>query len=157
MRDSYKRLCFLIASANFREEELLDFAATLKELSPSEFANEVSSARRTISASPGKDYADASEKDRKVNSSTGILEEKVIQLLVINARLSKSAAATALLNAIKNKYPEISLPNFRNTGFGEWIRKIARHISTSEILHFATTIRNQHVHDKNNDWILNRK
>ncbi|MCK9638143.1 MAG: hypothetical protein M0R41_17875 [Methylobacter tundripaludum] len=154
MKDSYKRLCFLIASAGFREEELSDFVAALKESAPSEFANDVSSARRIILASSRKSHGDAVAKDRKVGSPAETLEEKVVQLLVIDAGLSRGAAADALLNSIRNKYPDIFLPNFGKMGFGEWIRKIAQRLSPSEILHFASIIRDQHVHDINNDWRL---
>lgn len=38
--------------------------------------------------------------------------------------------------------------------FSDWIKKLGQHLSPSEVLHFASTIRNQHVHDKNSDWVL---
>ena len=55
------------------------------------------------------------------------------------------------------KYLKIQFNQNQHIGFNKWVEKISKEVNWSEILHVAHLIRNEIVHDENNNpWPLRK-
>lgn len=78
--------------------------------------------------------------------------KEIERLLFIEANLSKKEAMKLLA-----KYLKIQFNQNQHIGFNKWVEKISKQLSWSEILHVAHLIRNEKVHDENNNpWPLRK-
>jgi hypothetical protein len=84
---------------------------------------------------------------------------KVLQLLIDEARLTPLLAADALGQALSKSPGEPpELPPFRaKEGLRAWLRRVAAHIPSSELLHHASSIRNSAAHIGQPDWPLRKR
>lgn len=154
MSDSYSRICFLLASAGFREKELADFALTVKEAGISIFVEDVYSKRTLILSDGRTSKGEGDYRQLRFRPQDDTLETKVTQLLVHEAKMTKFEASEALRMELEEKGTLLELPSLGKRGFGEWLRVLARLVPPSEILHLCTRIRNRYVHQSDTDWSL---
>lgn len=159
MKNSYKKICYLLAASGIKEDEIFDFVLYLKKIGASEFANEVELARMNIlgpSRNMKQDYL-FSEKNESNFRPSDELENKLVKLLILDTGISKNVAAKLLVDKIHEYHPNISLANLGKRSFVDWLRTVQRELAPSELLHFATLIRNTFVHNTNTDWALKSK
>ena len=153
MSNIYRRICYLLASANFKEKELADFAAQIKEVGLAEFVDDVMK-RRSIIARDDRDVpkegGHIGSWDRAADDSVA---DKVIQLLVHEAGMTRSQASEELRVEIRNK-KLLTPPPLGRRGFRDWLEQLLRALPPSEILHLSTRIRNRRVHQADTDWSL---
>lgn len=154
MSESYIRICFLLAAAGYRENELAEFARAVVSAGSARFVDDVAERQAFIQQNKNRgskgDVATTKRVPRRLDDS---LAEKVTQLLVLEARMSKLEASEALrFELIKQgvKAP----PSLGKLSFSDWLDQLARVIPHSEILHLSTRIRNQFVHQSDTDWSL---
>ena len=152
MRAAYLKICRLLASSGFREQEIAEFAQAVTHTDPRALIEDVTQLRRLIGESlqgrildipSGTSYAPTSE-----------VEEKIERLLIHDAGLPRALAVERLTSALQSRFPNVIVPPEARKGFRSWIRKLTTIAPEKELLHIATSIRNQMVHDAPSDWRL---
>lgn len=153
MNTAYRKVCLLLSAASYRETELVEFAQSLCETDISQFVSDVMSARGIFFELAIKDRSEEAHRPRR-HQPTSATEEKVLRLLVSEARLSKAAAAELMRSEIERRHPGIPLRPLGRTSFVVWLKHVTNLLPSSEVLHLATVIRNERVHSDANDWNL---
>lgn len=155
MRMSYQRICALLAAADIDEREIWEFATAVSEVGPPEVARRVRDIRNMLMGDMRSYETDSQV--RKSASNPGLpseTAEKIAQLLLFEAGLSKLSAITLLTQKLQTLYPSKSIPQESRKGFTNWIQKLSTIVSEAELLHLATRVRNEFVHDRPADWHL---
>ena len=81
-------------------------------------------------------------------------ESKIARLLLEEAGLPKYVAVLRITQELKKLHPSELIPSESRKGFLSWIRKLSAITSESELLHIATRIRNEFIHEHPSDWQL---
>lgn len=156
MSNSYKKLCNLLAASNINEKEIYDFISTLQNANPHEVLDYISEVRKLLNTELNHyNYAYNSKNwynpdNFEMPSET---EKKIVHLLLEEADLPKTVAI-ALMTQELEKRLHFQVPSESRKGFSNWIRKLLSIIPESELLHIATLIRNNFVHEQSYDWKL---
>lgn len=147
-------MCALIAAAGTTKGELEEFVSYLRKIPQEQFISDVLNIKKAILENALVNRGDAPSKNSRLPNVGNNLEDKIHQLLNIEAGLTKTDASNLLHLEIIQKYPGLSLPKPGKQGFNVWLSQISKRITPSEILHLATSIRNQHVQSPGSDWRL---
>lgn len=153
MSESYTRICFLLASAGFRERELVDFVLALRENDTERFVEDILSKRSLMLSDNRESHAEGQQRQKQFRSVEDTLTLKVTQLLVDEAKMTKFEASEALRMELMKK-GAVAPPSLGKRSFADWLGLLSRTLPASEILHLATRIRNQYVHTGDTDWSL---
>jgi hypothetical protein len=90
-----------------------------------------------------EELSDTSESDQQRE----YLARQVTRLLQEEAHLNASDAAARLVESLASRYGGSELPAFRpKEGLISWLKKLAKQVPPSELLHHATKIRSTIVH-----------
>jgi hypothetical protein len=155
MRRSYQKICALLAAADFDEREIWEFVEAVHKAGPSEVARYVIHIRHMLMSEMKNGGSDWYIRKRPSNfEPSSETEEKIAHLLLEDAGLPKYVAITRLTQELKKRHPSEPIPSESRKGFTSWIRKLLAITSESELLHVATRIRNEFVHERPSDWHL---
>lgn len=83
-------------------------------------------------------------------------------MLIDEAGLTKRHAMELIRNSIEGRSDisgqsaDSKLPEFGRLSFVDWIDRVSRTVSQSELLHVATKLRNELVHTGTTDWPLKK-
>lgn len=146
----YQRVCALLAVAEVRMSDVLDFYRTMHKRGPEVVQQDMMRLQRTLSVNNER----GGEMVRIGSSASDEVAEKVQRLLFEEAHLSKTHAIELLSSEVRRRYPSVEIPSDPKKGFASWIRRLAGAVPESEVLHLATAIRNSRVHDLPQDWRL---
>lgn len=153
MNRIFDRICLLLAAAGYSEREMHEFVNVLMQMGPGAFARHVANARHMLSDMHLEQLEAASERVFIGHTATGTLS-KVERLLLDEANLPKMVAIELLTKELRRRYPNTSFPSESRKGFAAWIERLSAIIPDSELLHVATQIRNNYVHQAPSDWRL---
>lgn len=158
MKRGIERLCLLLASSDFSESDLRQLLPSLRQVPPTELIAVVKRLRLVASRDAARLKARESLSDTGVDdlpSSVSGLASRVDRLLRGEARLSSSHAIMLLLDAMsKDIGTEKNIrPRARET-LRQWVIRVSEFMPPSVILHYATALRNDIVHDTRSDWPL---
>jgi len=149
-RNSYVRICALLAAADFLQDDLAEFAHILRQKGARGVYQDIARLKADLNLTVGE----REEHSSSESPQTDELAEKVQRLLFDEARLTKLQAFEMLSTQIRTRHPGLDVPPDPKKGFSAWVRRLATFIPESELLHLATTIRNAFVHDRPQDWRL---
>jgi hypothetical protein len=147
-RSSYLRICALLAAADVRHTDLIEFGRVSARKGPDALYQDVLRMRAQLYGSIRED------RPREPHPVQDELAAKVERLLFSEAGLSKSQAVEKLASELRRRYPDVTIPPEAKKGFTAWVRKLAALVPESDLLHLATTLRNSFVHDRPHDWRL---
>lgn len=154
MSESYTRICFLLAAAGYRESELAEFARAVLGAGPARFIDDVAEKHMLIQQEMNRgSKGDVATMQKVPRHRDNSLAEKVTQLLVFEAKMTKLEASEALRFELM-KHGLKAPPSLGKRSFSDWLDQLARMLPQSEILHLSTRIRNQYVHQGDTDWSL---
>jgi len=151
MKSGYLRICQLLASSGFREQEIADFAHEVCQSTPAAFVDYVRHLRKFLSESTQDRDFDIPNNSRLLKSD---VETKIERLLIQEAGLPRAVAVEQLTTLLQSRFPNSKLPPEARKGFRVWIRKLTALIPEKELLHIATSLRNRMVHEAPSDWRL---
>jgi len=85
--------------------------------------------------------------------------EQVLHLLRNEAALAAAEAGTLLEDQLRRDQGLAhGLPKFNaKKGLKTWLKRVAKLVPPSELLHHATVVRNQAVHSPTTDWPLRKR
>lgn len=149
-RSSYQRICALLAAAEVRHSDIVEFSRTLLQRGPDGVYEDVLRIRAQFYLAPD-------ERGERAASGAPLndeLAEKVQRLLIDEAHLTKTQALDLLSLAVRRRYPAVEVAPDPKKGFAAWIRRLRTVVPESDLLHLATTIRNSLVHERPHDWRL---
>jgi len=152
MRGAYLRICRLLASSGFREQEIAEFAEAVFQTDPRALVDDVAQLRRITMDAPQGRGLDIPSSVALVPTSD--VEDKIERLLIRDTGWPRSIAIERLTAVLQSRFPTIIVPSEARKGFRAWIRKLSTVIPEKELLHIATNFRNQMVHDTPSDWRL---
>lgn len=147
------RVSVLLAAAGFTEREAREFANSVAEVGPNIFLEHFSYARDMLRSIHLEQLERRSGHTAAARTSSGTLS-KIERLLLEEANLPKRVAIDLLSKQVQKRYPSKQLPPESRKGFAAWIEKLSFIVSESELLHIATQIRNNFVHQVPSDWGL---
>jgi hypothetical protein len=161
-RRALARICVLLAGSGLGYAELFEALRELRYIPEDELVDLI---REIRTRSEGMTSSSAT---RRMNTSVpGTNRKTDLQAFLANiegllkgdARLGSSAAIDMLVSEI-NEHGERSRPlpkpKSKET-FRQWLSRVAEVIPPSDLLHFATRVRNSVVHDAPRDWPLRER
>jgi hypothetical protein len=152
MSTAYQKICQLLASCGFREHEIAEFAGMVSRANPRTLVEDVTRLRRFMSDSLHERALDVPS-DASL-APTSEVEDKIERLLIHEAGLPRALAVEKLSSAIRLRFPNLAIPPEGRKGFRAWIGRLALLVPEKELLHIATSVRNQSVHEAPSDWRL---
>ena len=156
MSNSYKKLCNLIAASNINEKEIYDFISMLQNVGPHEVLDHISEVRKLLNTDFNHYNFNYGSKNWYASHEFEMpseTEKKIVHLLLEEADLPKTVAINLMTQELEKRFP-FQVPSESRKGFSNWIRKLLSIIPESELLHIATLIRNNFVHEQSYDWKL---
>ncbi len=161
MRLSHEKICALLAASNFKEQDIFEFVSYLKNNQIYDSIDLIMDIRRSITNSVKSygftpDYPHSNENLRSYRDLEELseTENKIVHLLLEDAGISKNLAIELITDELKDRYGIDIIPHESRKGFTNWIRRLLKIVSESELLHIATKIRNNFVHNNPSDWKL---
>jgi hypothetical protein len=156
MSNGFKKICNLLAAADISEREVMDFITELERSHVHDIVTNISAIKKMLKSGV-MDFSTSLEYDQKpyhfqLHSDT---EKKIASLLLDEASLPKTMAVSLMTEELSKRY-HVHIPPESRKGFTNWIRKLQEFIPESELLHVATRIRNNFVHDQDYDWRLSK-
>jgi hypothetical protein len=154
------RIALLLAASGLTDRAIFDGLKELEALGAGASVRRIQKIRQKIASRGGnlliEEYGVSqtnSDKERETVVS------KVLQLLIDEARLTPPIAAERIREALSKGSRETpELPPFRpKDGLRAWLRRLADHIPSSELLHHASSIRNSAAHIAEPDWPLRNR
>ncbi|AHF86657.1 hypothetical protein RLEG3_13775 [Rhizobium leguminosarum bv. trifolii WSM1689] len=150
MTNSVGRILLLLASSNTSREDLRTFSRWLHNEHPDELARRVQGIRS---------YADRDaagpEKPVASQPQTSKLRDEVEELLVAKAGLRRVEAAALLREMmVQDGRIEPSFLPWNSGSFGQWLNKLAKASSQSDVLHFASRISRDRSSSNTSAWPL---
>jgi hypothetical protein len=153
MKDTYVRICRLLAASGYREKELLEFIEQAMVAGPDSFLATVGELRRLeIEHSTLRILFDRPTETFAPPPSDAA--RKIERLLINDARMPRAVAIDALTEEVRRNFPSTYIPSESRKGFSNWIRRLAEVVPEKDLLFLATAIRNRVVHDAPGDWRL---
>ena len=155
MARALEQVLLLLAASGFSERVLEEALRDLSRLGPYTVLDEVQHLRRyVVGAGTSVQYYRRSSGSRSSLSESDQVVSSVIESLTKEARLSASEVASRL-TAIANEKPGTEVPAFKaKDGLRSWLRRLAEQWGPSQLLHYATRVRNDAVHSPAVDWPL---
>lgn len=154
MKGGIERLVALLAASGYEERDLISMARAAHDVHPSRLVDMVSDSRKIMSrplGQTGSEAGDASGAGEERVRRDAV--DRVANLLIQEAKLSPSEAALRMAKALPKHGKEIAV--FRpKDGLRAWLTRISSRFSPSELLHYATRIRNESTHQTSSDWPL---
>lgn len=142
MKRSTQQLAVCLAASSITEHALVDAMHDLTHGGVTDFVDQVMRLRHMFRSD---EFLSQLELNLNYSPYSGIADE-ISRLLRVEARLSASDAARCLQQGIREISSE-KLPPFKpRTGFRQWVERILDQVPPSELLHVATRIRNERVH-----------
>lgn len=155
MNNPYGKLCAILAAADFSEKELHFILKKIKNENSSQLIIDVQNIARAINKENyrfGSFYDSPTFLPKQKNENS--IADKIVEILVFEAGLSRGTAASLLQVELQKKYPSYLFPSLGKMAFAEWINKVAKQASPSELLHFAHAIKNRFIGNDKTDWSL---
>lgn len=152
MRTTYLKVCRLLASSGFRDQEIAEFSRAVAQSEPRALVDDVMQIRRLMTGALDGRFFDVPSAPSDPLPSE--LEEKLERLLIHDTGLPRTLAIQQLTDVLQSRFPNLNVPPESRKGFRLWIRKLATLIPEKELLHVATSVRNRMVHDAPSDWRL---
>lgn len=154
MSNGYKKICNILAASNVSEREIYDFLSTIHNISEHEILDHIMDVRKMLAT----EFGNFNHSSKYWNNAPSFeipseTENKIVHLLLEEADLPKTLAVSLMTEELEKRFP-FSIPSESRKGFSNWIRKLLSTIPESELLHIATRIRNEYVHDQKYDWRL---
>lgn len=149
------RAALLLAASGLNDRALRDFVKFVIEAGPEASVAFIRSLRQRVPANLESFVLAGHLGDLERPAERVALE--VLRLLLHESGLSADQAAKLLTDSIRRTHSETTkLPPFRGKeGFAQWLKKLNKSVSASELLHHATRIRNDAVHSiSSSDWPL---
>jgi hypothetical protein len=157
MNPALEKLAILLAASGLSDKAIRESLKEVEYIGAETLVSMIQDIRHTLDArrwdlfsvdrNLGRDDALERERDQ--------IADQVIRLLLGEAHLSASVAAKRIGEALTDaqKYTQ-DIPPFKpKQGFRNWIRRLPDIVTPSELLHYATRIRNAEVHVPT-DWPL---
>jgi hypothetical protein len=153
MKNTYFRICRLLAASGYRESEIVEFIEHALSVGTTSVLSTVRELRRREADSSA--FLDLTDKptNRIIPSATDV-PSKIQRLLINDARMSRTAAIAALTEELRQQFPMLEIPSESRKGFTTWIRRLSETVPEKNLLFLATTIRNRIVHEAPSDWRL---
>jgi hypothetical protein len=154
------RIALLLAASGLTERAIFDGLKELEALGPSATIRRIKTIRQLMVGQARNLLVEEYSVDQPDSTKEReMVVSKVLQLLIDEARLTPSLAAERLRQALnKNPGETPELPPFRaKEGLRAWLRRLAAHIPSSELLHHASSIRNSAAHIGQPDWPLRKR
>lgn len=152
MSTAYQKICRLLASSGFREHEIAEFADMASRADPRVLVDDVTQLRRLMNDSLHRRALDIPSHASLLAMSD--VEHKIERLLLHDTGLPRALAVERLSSVLHSRFPNVVIPPESRKGFRAWIRRLATIVPERELLHIATNVRNQLVHDAPSDWRL---
>lgn len=152
MSTAYQKICRLLASSGFREYEIAEFARTAFNANPSGLVEDVAQLRRLMDDSLLGRAIDIAIHQNFIQTSE--VEDKIERLLIQDTGLPRALAVERFSSVLQSHFPEVVIPPESRKGFRSWIRRLTTIVPEKELLHLATRVRNQLVHEAPSDWRL---
>lgn len=152
MSTAYQKICRLLASSGFREHEIAEFAGMVFHENPRVLVEDVTQLRRLMNDSPYGRALDFPSHASLI--STSDVEDKIERLLIQDTGLPRALAVERLSSVLHSRFPGVVIPPESRKGFRAWIRRLTTIVPEKELLHIATNVRNQFVHEAPSDWRL---
>lgn len=163
MSRSYQKICALLAASNFNENEIFEFISNSQINGPYDAIRHIMDMRHLITNGLKNNDFGAVDRGSMRNyelpydfEEASETERKIVHLLLEDAGLPKIIAISLITQELEKKYGNIIIPHENRKGFANWVRRLLKFISESELLHIATKIRNEYVHDIPSDWRLSK-
>lgn len=149
MKSPFERLILVLAASQIPEDDVFDALKALEKMGASQVTKLVYSYRREIQ-SVGTHLLRGTE----FGAPYLQVVEDIYRLLISEANIPATDAGRLLYLSLSRNSK--SIPPFRaKEGFRRWLTQIAKKMPPSELLHHATKIRNQAVHNERaTDWPL---
>lgn len=153
MNYNFNQILLLLASSGFSEKDVHDFLNSAVKYGPNNCLREFSYARQKLRELRA-DQFEVGLESRHVSRLPSEALSKIERLLLDEAGLPKTAAVEFLTRELTRRYPNRPVPSESRKGFATWIEKLSHTFPESELLHIATKIRNEFVHQAPSDWRL---
>ena len=160
MKNSSLKICRLLASSGYSEQEIRDFVFELFDLGPNMAVEHIFNIWQESKTSPFNKVFDYSINNTNpftkniVANYENSTAQKIKRLLLIDAGLSIADASKLLTEELNKKFPNINIPTISKKSFYIWIEKLIFIVPEKDLLYIATSIRNRSVHDSPIDWKL---
>lgn len=161
MSDAVSRICLMLAASEIKQQDIRSFARWFDVVGPNGFASAIQHLRDSADRLEQR-YSSVSnsktETQSELPSKYQEIVSKVEQLLLVEAGLSKSAAASLMSQEFLKEERRQSVPESQRVAFGTWLKRLIDQTSPSETLHVATKLRNELLHNVGSrpDWSLKR-
>ncbi|MNQ68093.1 hypothetical protein D3C85_826380 [compost metagenome] len=155
MNKEFNRVCLLIAASGLDERTISEAFRAARAVGPAGVVDAIRHLRRSVINS-GEVRVAREEPALQPFDHLDAVVEQVIDLLQNDAGLSAADTAGLLLGVVKSdgRAPR-DFPEFRaKEGLRRWLRRLVRMVGPSQLLHYATRIRNDVVHSPVSDWTL---
>ena len=119
---------------------------------PHRLVDDVTQLRRLMNESLHGRVLDIPSHDSFIQTSE--VEDKIERLLIHDTGLPRALAVERLSTALHSRFPSVVIPSESRRGFRAWIRRLMTLVPEKELLHIATNVRNQLVHETPSDWRL---
>jgi hypothetical protein len=156
MTPPIERLAILLAASGLSEKVIRESLKEVEYRGAEALVSMVQDIRHTLDSREWNLLVyDYSGRDSSLERERDQITDQVIRLLLAEAHLSPSVAAERMQEALTQAQKgDHSIPFFRSKqGFRNWIKKLSAIVTPSELLHYATRIRNAEVHVPT-DWPL---
>lgn len=155
MNGAYDKLCALLAAAEFSEKEINLISEIIKHEEVSKLIFDVNNVARVIGRKKNHvNYSRNSDSFFQKKKTKNTIADKVVEILIFEAGLSRVMAAHLLMEELQKQHPNYSFPSMGKMGFAEWIDRIAKKISASELIHLVYSVKNRFVGSDKIDWSL---
>jgi hypothetical protein len=155
MARALEQVLLLLAASGFSDRVLEEGLRDLSRLGPYAVVDEVQHLRRNVlGGGTGMQYSRRQSVKGSLLSESDQVVSSVIASLTKEAGLSASEVASRL-TAMANDGPGVEVPAFKaKEGLRAWLKQLANTWGASQLLHYATRIRNDAVHSPDVDWPL---
>lgn len=157
MKKTAHQVLLLLASSTLKPDDIKAALYALLNLPPEELVWRIREIRRHAQSLTGEWPSTKAQPWRGPTEPVGHdVPARVEWLLRTEGGLTVSTAANALIDLIREQADsegaDLRPPN--RESFLKWLRRLAEHIPASQLLHYATQIRNESVHRPDVDWSL---
>jgi len=156
MKLAVDRVILLLAASGLDEATIYRTMREIERIGASRVTMEVEKIRHRLPAF-AKHYTDElfGETSPKELERRRVIA-RVDEMLRHEAKLPISQAARMLSVSLMKSDRSIGpIPKFKSKqGFSDWLSRLSSTVSSAELLHHATKIRNEYVHKAGSDWPL---
>ena len=156
MKPNARRLILLLAASGFNERTIKEGIEELALLGPNVVMKHVQRIRQNEAARSNElPFEETIDEEFEADPRITYVANEITRLLQDEAHLSVSGAVQQLSKALRFGQVTLNFPKFRpKEGLPAWLRRLAKTVPPSELLHHATKIRNDVMHAKDVPWPL---